>query len=100
MLAKLEQEIKRIHRHTAILKFVIHQGPIGIMRLSEVSGFRPHRVRYSLRVLEQKNLIRPSPQGAVPTQKGREFMKTLGKKIESLRDSLLELGHSPNSFVN
>ena len=91
MLSKLEQEIERLARHTAILKFVIGHGPIGIIRLSELSGFLQHRVRYSLRVLEQKNLIRPSPQGAVATRKGKEFMKTLGEKIESLRKSLLEL---------
>jgi len=94
MLAKLEKEIERVARHTAILRFVIAQGPIGIIRLSEVSGFLQHRVRYSLRVLEQSNLIRPSPRGAVATPEGQEFMKTLGEEIEDLRRSLLELGAS------
>ena len=94
MLAKLEQEIERLARHTAILRFVILRGPIGIIKLSEVSGFLQHRVRYSLRVLEQHNLITPSPQGAVVTAKGKEFMKTLGERIENLRKSLLNLGNS------
>ena len=94
MLAKLEQEIERLARHTAILKFVIGRGPIGIIKLSELSGFLQHRVRYSLRILEQDNLIRPSPQGAVATLKGKEFMKTLGEKIESLRKGLLDLVNS------
>ena len=93
MLDKLEQEIGRLARHTAILKFVISHGPIGIIKLSELSGFLQHRVRYSLRILEQKNLIRPSPQGAVATPKGKEFMKTLGEKIENLKKSLLDLGN-------
>ena len=94
MLAKLEQEIQRLARHTAILKFVIGHGPIGIIKLSELSGFLQHRVRYSLRVLEQKNLIRPSPRGAVTTPKGKEFMKTLGEKVENLKKSLLDLANS------
>jgi len=94
MLDKLDQEIKRLARHTAILKFVIGYGPIGIIKLSELSGFLQHRVRYSLRVLEQQNLIRPSPQGAIATPKGKEFMKTLGGKVENLRKSLLHLGNS------
>ncbi len=93
MLDKLEQEIKRLARHTAILKFVIGHGPIGIIKLSELSGFLQHRVRYSLRVLEQHSLIRPSPQGAVATPKGKEFMKTLGEKVENLEKSLLQLGN-------
>jgi predicted transcriptional regulator len=94
MLNKLEQEIKRLARHTAILKFVIGHGPIGIIKLSELSGFLQHRVRYSLRVLEQQNLIRPSPQGAIATIKGKEFMKTLGEKVKNLEKSLLDLGSS------
>ena len=94
MLAKLEEEIARVVRHTAILRFVIAHGPIGIIRLSEVSGFLQHRVRYSLRVLEQSNLIRPSPHGAVATSEGQEFMKTLGKRVQNLKKNLLELGIS------
>lgn len=93
MLAKFEQEIERLARHIAILKLVISRGPIGIIKLSELSGFLQHRVRYSLRILEQHSLIKPSPQGAVATPKGKEFMKTLGEKIESLRKSLLDLGN-------
>lgn len=94
MLAKLEEEIERVARHTAILRFVIAHGPIGIIRLSEVSGFLQHRVRYSLRVLEQSNLIRPSPRGAVATRKGQEFMRTLGKRVENLKKNLLDLRSS------
>ncbi len=94
MLARLEEEIERVVRHTAILRFVIAHGPIGILRLSEVSGFLQHRVRYSLRVLEQSSLIRPSPRGAVATEEGQEFMKNLGKRVENLKKNLLELGIS------
>jgi len=94
MLTKLEQEIQRLARHTTILKLVITHEPIGIIKISELSGFPQHQVRYSLRLLEQKNLIKPSPEGAIATAKGRKFVKTLKKKVESLRRNLLHLGMS------
>ena len=94
MLAKLRQEIERLARHSAILKFVILHGPIGIIRLSQISGFRQHRVRYSLRILEQQSLITPSLKGALATAKGKDFIRTLGRNLENLRKDLLDLGNS------
>jgi len=91
MLAKLEQDIQRIARHIAILRLVITHQSIGIIKLSELSRFRQHQVRYSLRVLEHHGLIRPSPRGAVATAKGRKFIKNLGKKVERLKKTLEEL---------
>jgi predicted transcriptional regulator len=94
MLAKLRQEIERLARHSAILKFVILHEPIGIIRLSQLSGFRQHRVRYSLRILEQQSLIKPSLKGALATVKGKDFIRTLGKKLENLRKDLIDLSNS------
>ncbi len=91
MLAKLEEDIKRLARHTIVLNFVILHQVIGIIRLSELSGFPQHQIRYSLRVLEHHNLIKPSPQGAVVTARGKKFMQNLDKKIEKIRRSLLDL---------
>jgi len=91
MLFKFEQEIERIARHTTILKLVIEQGPIGIIKLSELSGYPQHKVRYSLRILEQQNLIRPSSQGAIATLKAKKFMKTLPKKVKQLSKKLESL---------
>ncbi len=91
MLAKLEGDIKRLARHTIVLNFVILHRSIGIIKLSELSGFPQHQVRYSLRVLEHHNLIKPSPQGAVATARGKKFIQNLDKKIEKLRKNLLDL---------
>ena len=91
MLAKIEEDIKRLARHTIVLNFVIFHQAIGIIKLSELSGFPQHQVRYSLRVLEHHNLIKPSPQGAVATARGKKFMQNLDEKIENLRKSLLDL---------
>jgi len=91
MLAKLEEDIQRVGRHTAILRLVITHKSIGIIKLSEISGFRQHQVRYSLRVLENQGLIKPSPQGAVATAKGKKFEKNLKEKVQRLRKALDKL---------
>jgi len=88
MLSKLEQEIELTLRHIAILKFVIEQGPIGIMKLSELSGYPQHKVRYSLRILEQQNLIKPSSQGAIAPPKAKKFMRMLPTKVKQLSEKL------------
>jgi len=94
MLAKIEEDIKRLARHTIVLNFVILHQAIGIIKLSELSGFPQHQVRYSLRVLEHHNLLKPSPQGAVATARGKKFMQNLGEKIEKIRKELLNLTNS------
>ena len=91
MLSRLEREIELTARHIAILRLVVREGPIGIIKLSELSGCPQHKVRYSLRVLEQKNLIKPSSQGAVATPKAKRFVKTLPRKIKELSEKLENL---------
>jgi predicted transcriptional regulator len=84
LIKKLELEMEMLERHLLILKFVIEQEPIGIMKLSEVTGLPKHKVRYSLRVLEHEGLIGPSMHGAVTTEKTREFVDTLDERISSI----------------
>jgi len=91
MLSKFEQEIELLGRHLAILRLVINQGPIGIIKLSELSGFPQHKVRYSLRVLEQQNLIKASSHGATATLKAKKFMRTLPGRIKRLSRKIKSL---------
>src|SRR5207237_1039593 len=49
-----------------MLKAIMENQPIGIIRLSELLNFPQHKVRYSLRLLEQAGLITSSPEGAGP----------------------------------
>jgi len=91
MLSNLENEIKLTKRHITILKLVIENQPIGIVKLSELSGIPQHKVRYSLRVLENKGLIKPSVQGAITTKKTRRHIRTLSDKLENLSKELIKL---------
>jgi len=81
-------ELELIDRHTQVLKIVIEQGPIGILKLSEITGMQAHKARYSLRVLEQNGLIKASPQGAIAGDRVDEFLKTVDEKFEELKQLL------------
>lgn len=91
MISKLKQEIERVGRHAAILKIVVEQGPIGIIKISELTRYPQHKVRYSLRVLEQQNLIKPSSQGAIATIEGEKLIQILPEKVKPLIKELENL---------
>lgn len=91
MLTNLENEIKLLRRHITILKLVIDNEPIGIVKLSEISDIPQHKVRYSLRVLEHRGLIKPSTHGAVTTEKTQGYVKSLSDRLEKLAKELTKL---------
>jgi predicted transcriptional regulator len=84
LINKIETELDMLERHLLILKHVIREEPIGIMKLSETTGLPKHKVRYSLRVLEHEGLIGPSMHGAVTTEKTKQFVQALGDRIDAL----------------
>ncbi len=67
---------------------VIENEPIGIVKMSNETGYPHHKVRYSLRVLEEENLIEPSSQGAITTDHTGEFVDDLDEKLEDTVDKL------------
>ncbi len=88
---KLVSEIDRIKRHAKILRLVVEKGPLGIFKLSRISGFPPHQVRYSLRILERLGLIVPSSKGAVATIKGKRSLRALKEEVEKIKEKLSEI---------
>ena len=90
---KVTAEIELIERHVMMLRTVKENQPIGIIGLSEILDIPKHKVRYSLRLLEQDGLILPSTEGARVTDGYDDFMAgmetsldDLWKKIDRLRD--------------
>lgn len=73
-----------LERHLVILKQVVENEPIGILKLAEETKIPSHKVRYSLRVLEQEGLIKASAPGAVTTDETAAFLKELDGMIEDL----------------
>lgn len=91
LTGKMELELELLQRHVEILKAVKDHEPIGIIRLSEVTGHPQHKVRYSLRILEQEGLIEPSAQGAVVTPRIAEFIPHLRHILQLMQDTVAEL---------
>ncbi len=77
-----EKELALLSRHLEVLKTVRDNGPIGIIRLSQITGQPQHMVRYSLRTLEKDGIISPSPNGAVVTDKIHETLGTLESTLD------------------
>ncbi|ERH02209.1 MAG: uncharacterized protein conserved in archaea [Halonotius sp. J07HN6] len=88
MIDRLEKEVDMLERHLQVLRMVIENEPIGIVKMSNETGYPHHKVRYSLRVLEEENLIEPSSQGAIQTDHTQEFVDDLDNKIDSIVDKL------------
>jgi len=94
LTSKLETEIRLLERHVLMLKAVNEHQPIGIIRLSEMLDSPQHKVRYSLRILEQEGLIKPSPEGAVTTDRLEDFLDYLKSVLDRLQATVLSLRHS------
>jgi len=88
MIDRLEKEVDMLERHLQVLKMVIESEPIGIVKMSNETGYPHHKVRYSLRVLEEENLIEPSSQGAITTDRTSEFVDELDEKLDEIIDKL------------
>ena len=84
-------ELDILKRHINVLKTLEKYQPMGIIKLSELTGYPQHMVRYSLRILEQDGLIEPSPQGAITTQGVSKTMDLLKKTLEDIQKTADEL---------
>ncbi len=88
MIDRLEKEVDMLERHLQVLRMVIESEPIGIVKMSNETGYPHHKVRYSLRVLEEENLIEPSSQGAITTEETEEFVEDLDEKVDHIIEKL------------
>lgn len=98
LLEKLEQEIDMLQRNLVVLSVVAKNGPIGITKIAEENDMPLHKVRYSLRVLELEQLIRPSTHGAVVTDLAHEFFENFDVRIDEIAQKISDLKtlHTPN----
>ena len=86
-----EKELDLLSRHIDVLKTVRENGPIGIIRLSKITGQPQHMIRYSLRTLEKGGVIKPSSQGAVVTDNIHETLGTLESTLDHIITDMDEL---------
>ena len=87
----IETELNILKRHIEILDLVLKNEPVGIIKLSEITGYPQHMIRYSLHVLEQEGIIEPSPRGAVTTRKVKNSVETLKKSLLAINKEIEEI---------
>ena len=87
----IETEFDILKRHVDVLKTLKENQPMGIIKLSEITNYPQHMVRYSLRILEQDGLVEPSPQGAITTDGVSETMNVLKKTLTDISKSADDL---------
>ncbi len=91
MIDKIEEYFELLSRHIKMLKAIRENVPIGIIRLSEVTELPKHKIRYSLRLLENDGVISPSPEGARTTDAYESYMAEVRECISKMKDSVSEL---------
>lgn len=91
MIDRLEEQVEKEARDLQVLEVVIVQGPIGIVRISDETGLPEHKVRYSLRMLENDELVDPTPKGAVPVDDIAEHLDRINNGLDDLADRLENL---------
>lgn len=86
-----QEELELLGRHIRMLQFVERHGPVGIIKLSKLLGVPKHKVRYSLRILEQAGYIAPSTQGARATDKVPQFLSRLDAMLGDVKRQVDDL---------
>jgi predicted transcriptional regulator len=84
LVERIEEELELLGRNVAILEKLARSPPIGIIRLSEALDLPIHKTRYSLHLLEREGVIQPSADGAVVTDRAREFWTALDGSLDRM----------------
>ncbi|AEH61266.1 conserved hypothetical protein [Methanosalsum zhilinae DSM 4017] len=88
---QVNREMDLCIRHLVVLNKVVEDGPIGILKLAEETDMATHKVRYSLRVLEQQGLIKPSVHGAVAGERVEEFFQDFESNIDQMLSRIKQI---------
>jgi len=95
IVRSLDTDVELLARHVSILKVVMKEQPIGIIKLAELTKLPEHKVRYSLRILEREGLVAASASGATTTPRVASFLDDMDEMlakfkvtVDSLRSGL------------
>lgn len=84
LVDRIASELDLLARNVDILERLSGSPPMGIIRLSEALHLPIHKVRYSLHLLEREGVVQPSADGAVVTDKSKEFWATLDTSLDRM----------------
>jgi predicted transcriptional regulator len=91
LVDRISSELDLLGRNVDILERLSGNPPMGIIRLSEALRLPIHKVRYSLHLLEREGVIQPSADGAVVTERAREFWDSLDKSLDRMSNLIQHL---------
>ena len=81
---KVHDELELLSRHLKVLETVKNNQPIGIVRISQLTGIDEHEVRHSLSVLEDEHLIKPTPQGAITNGDIGKYVLQIAEDLDNI----------------
>jgi len=85
---RLSDQVDKEARDLQVLRTVIEAGPIGIVTIADETDIPEHKVRYSLRMLENDDLVDPTPNGAVPADDIDDRAERINAGLDDLVDRL------------
>lgn len=88
VIERIDNEVEMLERHLRVLRLVIEGQPIGIVQMADELSIPDHKVRYSLRVLEEEGLIQPTDQGATTTDDIDGYVERANGRIDDLQERL------------
>lgn len=88
MIEQVKEEVKILNRHLQILRRIVDEEPVGIVTLSKETGYPRHKVRYSMRVLQEEGLVEPTRRGATTTDDAQEYLADLEQELDELRQAI------------
>jgi predicted transcriptional regulator len=91
VIERIDNEVEMLERHLRVLRLVMGQEPIGIVQLAEELSIPDHKVRYSLRVLEEEGLIEPTDRGATTADDLGGYVDRANGRIDDLRERVVGL---------
>ncbi len=105
LIDRIAMELDLLVRNVDIVEQLSGKRPMGIIRLSETLHLPIHKVRYSLHLLEREGVIQPSADGAIVTDRAREFWRQMDAALDRMSEQLRHLkertaGHQDATSAN
>lgn len=91
LFAEIEDSLETLKRHISVIKTLLTEQPMGIIRISQETGLPEHKIRYSLRILERDNIISPSKEGAILTPEFIADRERLVQRAKGFNDEVQEV---------
>lgn len=94
---EIRRDIENLRRHISIIESLLKEQPQGIIRISQETGIPRHKIRYSLRMLENDNIILASKEGAIISP---EFIGSKDRVLEESDRVVEEISDLNQSLRN